>query len=109
MAVRIGVDGVVGITEGRPTMSNTIVWTDIPVVDLERAIEFYSAVFDTKLSKEDFGGVSLSVLPHAGEGGVGGCKSGNLKDGDSQIPTATTAATACSYTEEKQQPPGPNV
>jgi predicted enzyme related to lactoylglutathione lyase len=69
----IGVDGVVGITEGRPTMSNTIVWTDIPVVDLDRAIQFYSAVFDTKLSKEDFGGISLGVLPHAGEGGVSGC------------------------------------
>ena len=55
-------------------MSNIIVWTDIPVVDLDRAIQFYSAVFDTKLSKEDFGGVPLSVLPHAGEGGVvSGC------------------------------------
>jgi uncharacterized protein len=62
-----------GVTDGRLTMSNTIVWTDIPVVDLDRAIQFYSAVFDTKLSKEDFGGISLAVLPHAGEGGVSGC------------------------------------
>jgi predicted enzyme related to lactoylglutathione lyase len=54
-------------------MSNTIVWTDIPVVDLDRATRFYSAVLDSKLSKEDFGGMSMSVLPNAGEGGVSGC------------------------------------
>jgi hypothetical protein len=35
---------------------NTICWTDIPVVDLDRAIKFYSAVLAAPVSKENEGG-----------------------------------------------------
>jgi predicted enzyme related to lactoylglutathione lyase len=53
-------------------MSNAIVWCDIPVKDLDRAIKFYSDVLGQKVSKETFGEMSFGLLPHVGES-VGGC------------------------------------
>jgi predicted enzyme related to lactoylglutathione lyase len=53
-------------------MSNQLVWVDIPVRDLDRAIAFYSAVLAQKVTKEGGQGFSLGVLPH-GENDVGGC------------------------------------
>jgi predicted enzyme related to lactoylglutathione lyase len=54
-------------------MANQIVWCDIPVLDLERAVKFYSAVLGTQVKKEQFpGGVTIGILPH-GDGEVGGC------------------------------------
>jgi len=55
-------------------MSDTIVWCDIPVKDLDRAIKFYSAVLGAKIEKQSFGDMSMGVLPHAGEN-VSGCLS----------------------------------
>ena len=46
-------------------MSNQIVWVDIPVADLDRAIKFYSAVLDNEVVKQSFSGMSLGLLPHA--------------------------------------------
>ena len=52
-------------------MANSIVWADIPVIDLERAKKFYEAVLNITL-KEDFPGVC--VLPHDNDSEeVGGC------------------------------------
>jgi predicted enzyme related to lactoylglutathione lyase len=53
-------------------MSNKIVWVDIPVSDLDRAIGFYSAVLDVKIAREKGPGFDLGVLPHEGDN-VGGC------------------------------------
>ncbi len=53
-------------------MPNQIVWVDIPVLDLDRAITFYSAVLGGGVKKEQFGGMSLGLLPHE-MGSVGGC------------------------------------
>jgi predicted enzyme related to lactoylglutathione lyase len=53
-------------------MANQIVWCDIPVKDLDRAIKFYSAVIDAKVEKQSFGEMSMGVLPHAGENVSGG-------------------------------------
>jgi predicted enzyme related to lactoylglutathione lyase len=53
-------------------MSNQIVWVDIPVVDLDRAIKFYSAVLDNEVVKQSFSGMSLGLLPHA-DNHVSGC------------------------------------
>lgn len=50
-------------------MANRIVWFDIPVNDLNRAIQFYSSVLDFEI-KEESGGVA--VMPH-GPGEVAGC------------------------------------
>jgi predicted enzyme related to lactoylglutathione lyase len=54
------------------TMSNRIVWVDIPVLDLERAIAFYSAVLGSPVTKEGGPGFVFGLLPHSGNE-VGGC------------------------------------
>jgi len=53
-------------------MADPIVWCDIPVLDLNRAIRFYSAVLGREVGKHEFGGATLGVLPH-NEGEVSGC------------------------------------
>jgi predicted enzyme related to lactoylglutathione lyase/uncharacterized protein YndB with AHSA1/START domain len=52
---------------------NQIVWCDIPVKDLDRAIRFYSAVLGAPVKKEQCEGMTFAVLPHADEHGVSGC------------------------------------
>jgi uncharacterized protein len=53
--------------------ANQIVWCDIPVKDLDRAIGFYSAVLGAPIKKEDCDGMSFAVLPRGEEHGVSGC------------------------------------
>ena len=53
-------------------MSNQIVWVDIPVKDLDRAIRFYSAVLGAPVKKEQSPEMTIGILPHE-EGEVGGC------------------------------------
>ena len=51
-------------------MSNRTVWVDIPVIDLDRAIAFYSAVLGEPVTKEGGPGFAFGLLPHAeGEAG----------------------------------------
>lgn len=50
-------------------MSHRIVWVDLPVTDLDRAIGFYSAVLGLTVTKEGGPGFSFGLLPH-GEGAV---------------------------------------
>jgi hypothetical protein len=50
----------------------TLCWTDIPVIDLDRAIKFYSAMLDAPVSKEGGDGVEFGLLPHD-ENNVSGC------------------------------------
>jgi predicted enzyme related to lactoylglutathione lyase len=66
------------LLEGKePSMSdlnrqhNRVVWFDIPVADLTRAIAFYSAVLGVRVDKEDFGDSSIGVIEH--QEGNGGC------------------------------------
>ena len=53
-------------------MANQIVWCDIPVLDLDRAVKFYSAVLGQAVRKQEFPGMTIGVLPH-NDGEVGGC------------------------------------
>ena len=53
-------------------MTNQVVWCDIPVRDLDRAIKFYSAVLGRDVKRHDFSGVTVGILPH-NDGEVGGC------------------------------------
>ena len=64
-------------------MANQVVWVDIPVKDLDRAIEFYSAVLGKPVTKENFGPMSLGLLPHENDD-VGGC----LVQRDDEQPSA---------------------
>lgn len=53
-------------------MANQIVWCDIPVLDLDRAIKFYSALLGAEVKKQQFPGTTVAILPH-NDGEVGGC------------------------------------
>jgi uncharacterized protein len=53
-------------------MSNRVVWVDIPVTDLDRAISFYSAVLGARVTKEGGPGFAFGLFPHEGNE-VGGC------------------------------------
>jgi uncharacterized protein len=53
-------------------MANQIVWCDIPVLDLDRALKFYSAVLGQAVKKQDFSGMTIGLLPHD-DGEVGAC------------------------------------
>ena len=50
---------------------NRAVWFDIPVADLDRAADFYAAVLNISVTKEQFGDISFGVLEH--DKGNGGC------------------------------------
>ena len=50
-------------------MANRVIWFDLPVLDLNRAMQFYSGVLDCEV-REDHPGVG--VISH-GEGEVSGC------------------------------------
>lgn len=53
-------------------MTNPIVWCDIPVTDMDRAIRFYTAVLGREVMKEVSPSGAIGILPHAGDE-VGGC------------------------------------
>ena len=53
-------------------MAHQIVWCDIPVLDLDRAVKFYSAVLGGEVKKQEFPGMTIAILPH-NDGEVGGC------------------------------------
>ena len=50
---------------------HTICWTDIPVINLDRAIAFYSAVLGQTVTKESPPGMEFGLLPHTDN--VSGC------------------------------------
>ena len=50
---------------------NRVVWVDVPVRDLNRAIAFYSAVLANNVSKVEMPGMEFAVLDH--HDGNGGC------------------------------------
>lgn len=52
--------------------TNTFCWIDIPVVDLDRAITFYSALLNTPVQKISEHGFEFGLLPHT-ENNVSGC------------------------------------
>ena len=53
-------------------MSNTFVWVDIPVADLDRAIRFYSAVVGRPVGRIGGPGFNFGLFKHEGNQ-VGGC------------------------------------
>ena len=53
-------------------MSHQLVWVDVPVTDLDRAITFYSAVLGEDVAKQTYSGLRLGLLPHA-DTHVSGC------------------------------------
>jgi uncharacterized protein len=58
--------------EKAKAVTHMLVWCDVPVQDLGRAIRFYSAVLGAPVQKQEFSGMSFALLPHA-ETSVSGC------------------------------------
>ena len=54
------------------TPEHFTVWTEIPVTDLDRAIAFYSTVFDIELTKDESGPNPMAMFPTSTPGGVAG-------------------------------------
>ena len=52
-------------------MNHNIVWYDVPVLDLDRAIRFYSAVLGAPIVREEVQGMALGMLPTPGGGRMG--------------------------------------
>ena len=65
-------------------MANQIVWCDIPVLDLNRAMKFYSTVLGQSVKKQESPGMTIGILPH-NDGEVGAC----LFTSDEEKPSAT--------------------
>jgi predicted enzyme related to lactoylglutathione lyase len=53
-------------------MPNHIVWVDIPVLKLDRAIRFYTAVMGTQVELQEYPGMSIGSFPHK-DGEAAGC------------------------------------
>jgi predicted enzyme related to lactoylglutathione lyase len=53
-------------------VANQVVWVDIPVLDLDRAVRFYSAVLGAEVRKQEYPGMSIGLLPGA-DSDVSGC------------------------------------
>jgi uncharacterized protein len=50
---------------------NAINWFEVPAVDFERAVKFYSTILATELRTDNFGGMPYGFFPSE-EKGVGG-------------------------------------
>ena len=60
-------------------MSNLGTYFEIPVNDMERAINFYSKVFDVEFSKETIHGCEMAFIPYSeGEGISGSLAKGEI-------------------------------
>jgi len=60
-------------------MANQVVWVDIPVLDLDRAIRFYTAVLGSPVKKQEYPGMAIGLLPGS-DPDVTGCL--YTKDGE---------------------------
>lgn len=66
--------------------ANRIVWCDIPVADLDRAIAFYRGVLAIGVDRMEFNGAAFALFEHdegnggclVSEPGYAGCSSGPL-------------------------------
>jgi len=63
-------------------MSNAINWFEIPATDMERAVNFYSAILDAEMQRNEMGGYTMAFFPSEGV-------SGALVQGAGYIPSET--------------------
>lgn len=59
-----------------------VTWFEIPVVDLDRAVDFYEYVFGVELERTTIDGHPMALFPDS-DGGA----SGSLATGDSYVPS----------------------
>ncbi|OGK10283.1 MAG: glyoxalase [Candidatus Riflebacteria bacterium GWC2_50_8] len=64
-------------------MKNPVCYFEIPVTDLERAIAFYTAIFDYRLERVEIDGNEMAMFPMSdGANGI----TGALAKGESYVP-----------------------
>ena len=69
-------------------MTNSINWVEIPVINFDRAKEFYSRIYDYEMYEETIGAFRMGFLPMDRESqGVGGA----IVQGSGYTPTALGA------------------
>jgi len=63
----------------------TVGWFEIPVLDMDRAIAFYTKVFEIEINKQNFGGTEMGWFPFDGE--EKGASGTLIKSGDHYKPS----------------------
>lgn len=66
--------------------TNALNWFEIPVVNMDRAIGFYKAIFEINLGAMNMGPIDMAMFPATGEGGSVG---GALVKGEGYVPAQT--------------------
>jgi hypothetical protein len=69
--------------------ADTLCWTDIPVMNLDRAIKFYSAILGQEVSKMSEGGFEYGLLPHEEQNASGCLCVGSDSAGSQNKPSQT--------------------
>lgn len=64
------------------TMKNAINWFEIPATDFDRAVRFYSAIYDNDMPTRDMGHIKMGFFSHE-QGQVGGA----VVSGDGYLPS----------------------
>lgn len=67
---------------------NMISWFEIPVVDMDRAKNFYETVFNVNITIHDLGGVVMGWFPPAEDNNAPGI-SGSLVKHEEYVPSST--------------------
>lgn len=63
-------------------MANAINWFEIPASNFDRAVKFYSAIFDSEFPQQDMMGMKMAFFPTENNG-VGGA----LVQGEGHVPS----------------------
>lgn len=80
-------------------MNNFVVWFDIPVKNLERAMEFYSTVMSVELKSIEIGSSKQANFPF-----VPGVASGSLKESKENAPSAAGTMVYLNGGEDLSEP-----
>lgn len=64
-------------------MKNPVSYFEIPVTDLDRAVEFYESVFELRLERATVDGYDMALFPSSDAAGA----SGALAKGDVYVPS----------------------
>jgi uncharacterized protein len=80
-------------------MANMTVWFELPVVDLDRAIKFYSTVFGFQMRVQEFDGVPMGFFPMEGFD-----NGGALVKGDDYQPSSRAATVYFNGGDDLSEP-----